>query len=214
MNDGKQYLEELDGLFQGFLDKIKKLKGNDEAAYHELVEVLHSIVKKETELRDKCDIGVRFNVIHTQLQVLAHNVEEAVQELIKEQACIVEKNVFTLKEDEALVYVYLFNAQGNSLKTWRKLLLPSALIEHSVNRPVYAERSQVEEVIRGKANKDQHAYVEIVVKKEDILNAASKKPLQSQCELLRVRQGSLKTANIRAFVHVDKSYTTDNKDLF
>ena len=215
MSDEKRYLTELIDKLNDYSNQIKSLRGDDVEICKQLIDILRSIVKIEDELREDCSMGVRFNVVRAQLQSLLEEIEQEVTYFLNTQASKEGQNSLEIKEGERLVYVYLFNAQGMALKTWQNLLLQSALIEHSVNRPIYAEKEQIEAVLRAKSNKEQHAYIEIVIKDDDILKTAKSGALQDQYGyvLLRVRQGSLRTENIRSFFHEDSEYSVSSDGI-
>ena len=119
-----------------------------------------------------------------------------------------EKSIQPLADDEMIVYVDLINAQGKLLSTWQKMLAPRALREHSVNRPIYADFSHIEELVRSKKNPVSHGFIEAVIKKADILvpleECTCTGPLGHP--LLRLKQGALLLKNVRFFYHLDKKY--------
>lgn len=49
-----------------------------------------------------------------------------------------------------MVYVYLYNATGADLQTWRKLLSQAVFYEHSINRPIYVDESAIRDYLRFK----------------------------------------------------------------
>jgi len=209
MSDEKRYLTELETYLGECAQHIKSLvdAADDDKANTEVHEALQSAVDKEGELRENCEIGVRFNVVNTQLQAAVEKFDKAVG-IGEEKGEEAAKAEAGLAEDETLVYVYLFNAHGMALRTWQNLLLPSAFFEHSVNRPIYADKEHVEAVLRAKPNKDRHAYVEVVIKKDDIFQTTGGQDLQDKYghPLLRLRQGALKPKNAQYFFHKDTKY--------
>jgi hypothetical protein len=106
-----------------------------------------------------------------------------------------------------LVYVYLYNAQGITFKTWQKMIGPGVFYEYSVNRPIYREQGLVESFIRSKANKQQHAYLVIAIKKEHILSAdadSSKDAINQP--LIKVKEGELKINRLISFNYNGHEY--------
>lgn len=167
---------------------------NNKEQQEQLLSLVKAAVQKDSELRESHQIGDRFRFVRDRLQALAAHVEEQLAHLRK----VDEKIVSEQADDETIVYVYLFNAQGIILQTWQKMLTPSVFYEHSVNRPIYADKSQIEAFIRSKANKTQHAYLAIHLKKTDILPGLGvKDPIGG--ELIKVKEGSLKFNRLVAF---------------
>lgn len=204
MSDEKRYLEELGRKLDEYVSKVQLLpSGND---YEKLRELLNEILTVEKELRESCEIGTRFNVIRTQLEILLDKFEKevtAVSSVLKE----IQKVDRKLKEDEILIYVYLFNSQGGVVKTWQRLLSQDALMEHSVNRPIYINKDEILKVLEYKTDKLQHSYLEVAIRKYDIVKPTSG-PIKDQngFDLLKIRQSSLKVENIYSFFHNGKVY--------
>ena|SRR3990167_569389 len=173
-----------------------------------LLKLMRDILEHDEALRKKYQIGEKFRFIRDRLQTLFSKVEEQVM-VFRETS--EQSKGKTITEDEILVYVYLYNAQGLLFKTWQKMVSAEVLYEYSVNRPVYAEHSQVESFIRNKSNKAQHAYLTIAIKKQDILLSAEKEPLKDPLghTLLKVREGSLHVDRIISFVHNGLTYILD-----
>src|SRR5579862_525601 len=137
---------------------------NDKELKNKLIELMQSVIKQDNELREKFQIGDKFRFIRDRLKALLTNVETSLAELKFEDEIKSE----SAAEDETIVYVYLFNAQGLVLQTWQKMVNGNVFYEHSVNRPIYTEKPHVEAFIRGKTNKAQHGYLSVVIKKLDI----------------------------------------------
>jgi intracellular multiplication protein IcmQ len=209
MSDEKRYLEELSHQLDEYAARVRKIpSGGDHEKLHQL---LQEILVVEKNLRESCGIGTRFNVIRTQLQSLLKRFEE---EIAGTQGGDQEgyQAKRKLSEDEIFVYVYLFNTQGANLKTWQKLLLQDALAEHTINRPIYANKEEIMQVLRAKPNKVQHAYLEIAVNKRDIIPYTRLKD-QYGFNLLRLKQNALKVESICVFFYNDKEYRFVNGDF-
>jgi hypothetical protein len=202
MADEKLYLKELGEKLNQSIARIKKFTTVESNV--DLIKELGNIVNIEKKIRQRCGIGARFKVISTQLQGILKKFTERVQRM---QSAMqkTEKTVDVLTEDEMLVYVHLFNAQGATLKNWQNLLLPRALVDHSVNRPIYAKQKDIEQALRSKPNKEQHSYLVIKIKKADVLQNKDLRDAQG-FSLLRVKHGALETDNIKEFVHNDQKY--------
>lgn len=205
MSDEKAYLQELTRKLDESIAKLETLDP-DEPVDDDTFEILQEVLEAEHQLRKHHDIGVRFNILKSQLETLFHKVEEEVGFASQQRANAQDPN--TLPADEALVYVSLFNAHGNVLYNWQKLLTPKSLFEHSVNRPVYQEQTEIDSMLARKPNQDQHAYLIVAVKKTDIMADAQTTSLRDPqgYPLLRLKQGALKPEKIKAFVHKAHEY--------
>lgn len=206
MNE-KQYLQDLKQHMDECIKELKELD-QDELVDQDTFSIIKKTVEAEEILRKQHDVGVRFNVLRSQLRSLLDEVDKAIH-ANKPKAPPIKND--TLDAHSRFVYVCLFNAQGDKTNTWPKLLNPQALLDHSVNRPIYASKEGIEAMLRAKANKNQQGYIEVAIKKDDVLNAndpnAFKDPLGF--ELVRIKQGALKMENIRTFTHNTKSYTVN-----
>lgn len=167
-----------------------------------LLQLMRDAVQHDNELREKHQIGEKFRFIRDRLKALLSRIEESLITLQKET----EDKADKVLEDETLVYVYLFNAQGLALQTWQKMLNPAVFYEYSVNRPIYTEKSHVESFIRGKTNKAQHGYITIAIKKQDISKTeASSKDIIGN-PLIKVKEGSLNFKRMFSFTHNGHDY--------
>lgn len=173
---------------------------NNKEQQEQLLSLVKAAVEKDKALRESHQIGDRFRFVRDRLQALEAQVEEQLAYLRKAD----EKVVSEQADDETVVYVYLFNAQGIILQTWHKMLTPSVFYEHSVNRPIYADKSQIEAYIRSKANKTQHAYLALHLRKTDILPGIVKDAIGG--ELIKVREGSLKFERLVSFNFSGQDY--------
>ncbi len=211
MTDEKAYLQELTNQLDQTIEKLHKLE-QQEPVDNETQQIIQDAVQAEQQLRQNHDIGVRFNILKTQLLSLSNKIDKELGEKQKQPATN-HTNADKLSENETLVYVSLFNAQGNILNSWQKLLEPKALYDHSVNRPIYANQKEIEEMLRNKTNKNQNAYFIIVVNKNDIMANEETTTLRDPngFPLLRLKQGALKKGNIKLFVHKDINYKIDKK---
>ncbi len=163
-----------------------------------LMKIVNEAVNKDAELRAQLQIGEKFKFIRDRLAALKQHVEAALQTIQLDT----DQEQLVVDEDEQLVYVYLFNAHGIDLQTWIKMLHPSVYYEHSVNRPIYGAKEHVESVIRNKANRTQHGYIEVAVKKAMILkkdDAGLKDNIGNP--LLKIKEGSLKPDRLISFYH-------------
>lgn len=165
-----------------------------------LLQLIRNAVSQDKQLREKYNIGEKFRFIRDRLQALLARVEENLQ--LFETAA--QQNKDLLLPDETLIFVHLFNAQGVILHTWHKMLNPSVFYEYSINRPIYAEKKFVETFIKSKTNPNQHAYLTIAIKKQDVMSLASDTEHATDLignPLIKVREGSLKFNRLIIFTH-------------
>lgn len=171
-----------------------------------LLQLIHSAVSQDAKLRADLQIGDKFRFIRERLLALQQHIE-MVMDTIKVE---VVENKDELAEDEQLVYVYLFNAHGIDIKSWVKMVHPSVYYEHSVNRPIYAAKEHVEAVIRGKANRIQHGFLTIAMKKAAILKQGDDAPKDNIGNpLLKIKEGSLKPERLISLTHNGHTYVVN-----
>lgn len=177
-----------------------------------ILQLIQEAVKQDNDLRAQFKVGEKFRFIRDRLNALLSRVEENLTTLQKES----EQKLTQLQEDEALVYVYLFNAQGLVLKTWQKMVAPSVFYEYSINRPIYADKTAIESYIRSKSNKVQHGYLTVAVKKENILalpeSASSSKDTLGH-PVIKVKEGSLHFDKLFSFTHNNIEYMLSDGEL-
>ena len=165
---------------------------------------IKAAMHEDQQLRDKYQIGDKFNFIHQQLQ---HYIDELQASVVHQTQEPVAKTV--LAHDECIVYVYLFNAHGMQKKTWQKMLNQHVLHEYSVNRPIYLDKQQVESFINSKANRMQHAYLAIAIKKEHIV-AEEPAMLDSLGQaLIKIKEGALQFHRLMTFHYNGHDYGQD-----
>lgn len=184
------------------------MSNDDREQRLQLIELVRGIIQHDGELREKYQIGERFRFVKDRLNALLEQLEKQAQ-----ASAPGEKKVAGggLAEDEVLVFVYLYNAQGILVNTWLKMLTPKLFYEYSVNRPIYADRLGIDTLIRFKTNKVQHGFLTVVVKKQDILNADAKDA--SGNAMVKVREGALKFERLVEFSHNEIDYTLSEEGV-
>src|SRR3990167_841469 len=176
----------------------------DRESKSELLNIVREALERDQQLRDKHHIGHKFKFIRDRLEALLKQVEEAVVILKQEE----EKKEYVISEDEVMVYFYLFNAQGIVLKTWQKMLNPAVFYEYSVNRPIYLSKNDMNAYLRSKTNQTQHAYIEVVIKKDDVLTKEGSEKSKDAIggPLIKVREGSLRFDRLIALIYNGNEY--------
>lgn len=170
--------------------------------YKKLHELLLETIKRDQELREKYKIGEKFRFIRDRLNSLKSQID---QNLAKMEEVKKEERREEPGPDETFVYVYLFNAQGLNLKSWQPMLSQRVFYEYSINRPIYAEKSQMEAYLRTKTNKNQNGFLTFIIKKADILPQVEPARDTINNPLIKVKEGSLKMENFLVL-------TTNNAD--
>lgn len=176
---------------------------NEKDAKQKLLQLIGNAVDLDNALREKYKIGEKFRFIRDRLRALQARVEENLQ-VAQEEASASDKVV---GEDEVIVYVYLFNAQGLVLQSWQKLLSPSVFYEFSVNRPIYAEKAHIETFVRNKPNKPQHGFLSIIIKKSAVITIPGIELKDASGHILvKVKEGSLDFDRMISFTHLEEEY--------
>ncbi|HEX4044817.1 MAG TPA: type IVB secretion system protein IcmQ [Gammaproteobacteria bacterium] len=211
-NYSVQYLVKTSENFSAWMEECDKLSALPHTAKKEQKESISKLARtmlaEDKALRDQFQIGDKFRFIRDRTQAVVTKIDESMLEMQQEERVYVK----ALVEDEVEVYVYLYNSHGLSLKTWVKMVNPSVYYEYSVNRPVYVEKAHIQQVIRNKTNKMQHAFLTIAVKKTDILpttDEALRDPVGHP--LVKVKEGALHAEKLIAFTHNDMDYVVDHR---
>lgn len=177
---------------------MSEIKGQKET----LLQLVRDAIRRDNELRDEFKVGDKFRFIRDRLLALQARLEESLATLQKET----ETKEIVIAEDEIVVHVYLFNALGINVQTWKKMVSPSVFYEYSVNRPIYAEKAHIDSFIRSKTTKVQHAYLSFAVKKVDILSVAEVMKDTIGNPLLKVKEGAFKPKRVISFTHNEIVY--------
>lgn len=180
---------------------------NDRDQRLKLIELVRDIIQHDEHLREKYQIGERFRFVKDRLIALLDQLEKQAKLLEPEKK---KEAGGGLAEDEVLVFVYLFNAQGILVNTWQKMLTPKLFYEYSVNRPIYADKIGIDTLIRFKTNKVQHGYLTVAMKKSDILSADAKDSAGNT--MLKVKEGSLRFERLVSFSHNEIDYVLNEEN--
>ncbi|MCP3679474.1 MAG: hypothetical protein GY782_04090 [Gammaproteobacteria bacterium] len=202
------FLKELQEAFTRYAEEARdvedQMEHDVESATIRLRELLAKIKQTEMTLREKYRVD-RFKVFPRELQQLIDKVDTAAPVVLGEGAEEEDSGAVGLQEGETYIYIYLFNSQGSQLSSWQKLVTAGALEEHAVSRPIYAKVEHVEEMLRTKPFIEQHAYLEVKIKKSDIADDLTLHDSLNH-PVVRLKEGALKTGNIIRFRHKNKNY--------
>ena len=104
------------------------------------------------------------------------------------------------------VFVSLYSSNGMALRSWEQILVN--LPHQMISRPIYADESKLQSLIKTKENKLNEAYVAIHVEQTDILPlSAERTPIDKLgTSLLSLKDKSLKLENITRFIHLSDVY--------
>ncbi len=184
---------------------------NEHEQHEKLIQLIREALQQDSQLRTKHEVGEKFRFVRDRLQTILERLEKHLPAAAPD-----EENIAAQVDDEVVVYVYLYNAQGVALRSWSAMLVPKVFYEHSVNRPVYAEKSHIDALIRSKANKVQHGCLAIIVKRHDIVLPVESSKLQDALgnPLIKVKEGSLRFDKLVAFTHNGEDYLINAQGEF
>jgi hypothetical protein len=182
---------------------------NEKEQLAKLIGLIQEAIQQDERLRQTYQVGEKFRFISDRLKTLLEHIQK---ETVTHEKKIKIAEEVKVEEDETLVYVHLYNAQGLVVRTWQAMITPKAYFDFSVNRPLYLEKSHIEDFIRTKPNNVQHAYLIVAMKKERILpihEEGIRDPLGNP--LIKIKEGSLHYERTVAFVHNGVSYQCNEK---
>lgn len=152
---------------------------------------LSALGKKFEKIRDefKNDIGKSFLNTHD----LNTNTDKAL-----------------LKPDQKELFVAIYNAQGQDLGLWAKIIYN--LTNQFVSRPIYMNDSSVKEMIRSKVNLRNEGYVSIYVYENDFLDIPEeRRPKDKLGNLLcQLKERVITEEKINKFYHESGIYEYKN----
>lgn len=178
---------------------------NDQELSVALVEAIEEAVESEKKIRKSAFLDQKPSFVSTQLENLLARLKKNLAPFLRPVAP--PESAATIASDERVVYIYLFNAQGQSLRGWRTSLSPAVFKGSSVHHPVYSTKAQVQHLIRTKRDPSQHGFVEVKVKKSDVINEDGVDDLGQP--LVRLKYGVLDASNILSFVTMENAYTLE-----
>ncbi len=133
---------------------------------------------------------------------------EALAELALLKTNTGKKSITTqpIAENEAEVYISLFQSDGYNISKWAMQL--RSLDRYVVGRPIYQNIADIEKRIRLRAASGNEAYVAVAVKKSDIQSDVFGATLKDQFDhpLLQLKESAVRNGRINAFVHQGTRY--------
>lgn len=178
------------------------------ASVDEHVKELKRLVEIITDLKSKIppDSGLYLTNVSKKLT----GFQEEAEDLINQFTAGTQKTKKGHAEGETtgrtIIYISLFQTDPDDLKKWQSTV--RRISEYSLARPIYRKPSHIEEMIRSRPDPRKEAYAEVSVLDSDIIRAyAGKSETDSRGhELLTVKEGAVKPANVRKFVHGNETY--------
>ena len=175
----------------------------------EIIELVRQAIADDKQRRQQFKVGDKYSFISENLNSILRNLEANLD--VSEQAEAVQLPPWhrELADNERVVYIYLYNAQGKNPKVWQQLLSRKSMNEYSFSRPIYTKREHVEKILKSRDHCANHAFISVVVKKNHIIDS----PLTDNFGNPRVRllEGSLDADNIVEFVHREREYYRDSR---
>ena len=186
------------------MGSYSKMSIDEERKKHtQLIQLVRDTIQQDVSLREKYEVGDKFRFVRDRLNTLLSDLEtHALAAKTTEQAVTSQE-----ASNEALVYVYLYNAQGAVLRSWVTMLTPKVFYEYSVNRPIYADKTAIENVLRAKSSRQQHAYLTIAVDRASILPSNTKDTAGNPT--IKVKEGALNFKKLVAFTYNNDDYVLD-----
>ena len=183
---------------------------SDKQQNRQIIDLVREVIEEDKARREKFKIGEQYDFIPEKLQTILKRLEDNLdysEEPITSSIPPWHRNI---AEDEQVVFIYLYNAQGKDIHVWERLLSIKSLAEQCFSRPVYLNRSDAEKVLRHRDNAPQHAIVSVIVKKNHIITSQTLlDPLDNQ--QVRLTENSLKTDNLIELLHQEKTYYRDHR---
>lgn len=185
---------------------LKELSQKEEGM--ESAGIIQEALTRDEQLREKYQMGEKFRFIRDRLL----KAKECLGDVSAAAVETKQGQTIKIEEDEMLVYVHLYNAQGMSIRTWQSLITAKALFDFSVNRSIYREKQHIDSFIQAKTNKVQHGYLTIVVKKSCIHSTPESELKDAMGNMLaKIKEGSLRYEKLVSFTHNNQDYVTNEK---
>lgn len=173
-----------------------------------IIDIVRQAIVDDQSRREKFKVGDQYSFIPEKLQAILKRLED---NLDYSETAVSSVPVWyrEIAEDEQVVFIYLYNAKGKDRHVWERLLSNTSFAEQCFSRPIYSDKSDVEKVLRSRGDLSHHAFITVVVKKNNVLTSNQQDSIGGQ--LVRLTENSLKTANIIEFFHLGKTYYRDHR---
>ncbi len=190
------------------LEAVDRLHEPQAVIDHEKIQIYRNLLKivEKCLARANWDVSLFFQNIGQRIQTMRDKIQDCLTAYEAEiQAADSAEKSHIQKEGMILIYVSLYQSDGDNLRKWAALL--DNITRLSIGRPVYRDESAVIHVIRAKAEPKRDAYVAVYVSEDDIIEPLGGIQPRDRAgnELLTVREGTIKPENIFEFVHNNAS---------
>jgi Dot/Icm secretion system protein IcmQ len=146
--------------------------------------------------------------------LLLHNIKSELQEhmdtLLEQREQLLEiaapatTKLATLKPNQRVIYVTLYQVDGYSMPKWSQRL--SSLERYNLSRPVYGSEEEVQKALRSRGYPVTEAYVSVIVDKDMVRSLDNPAKDRWGQELISLKEKAVKQSNILQFVHSHKHY--------
>lgn len=173
-----------------------------------IIETLRKTLADSQAANQKFRVGEKFSYVEDKLQNMINKLENNL-DFREEEKVNLPPWHRELAENERVIYIYLYNAQGKDPKVWQRLLSRKSMQDYSFSRPIYAKREYAEAILSNRDHCANHAFIAVVVKKNHIIENNVKDNFGNP--RIRLLEGSLDADNIIEFVHRKRAYYRDNR---
>lgn len=104
------------------------------------------------------------------------------------------------------LFIGLYCSDGFNVFSWERIVVN--LPDQMVSRPVYAHEEDIKEMIRGKSNKINEAYISAFVDTDAIIHLPPEKTLYDKLNkpMVSLKDGAVRLDNLHRFVHLTGIY--------
>jgi intracellular multiplication protein IcmQ len=140
------------------------------------------------------------------------DIANVLKEEFESQGFVAEQAFPPVDPENAIVlYIALYQTDGNTLEKWEKQL--SSILKIAQSRPIYDEESKVINTLRSNLDRATDAYVKVLVDKNEIIDSARVMKDRLGQGLITVSITAIRPENIVEFIHQGKRYNFLNKKL-
>ncbi|MCW5589612.1 MAG: Dot/Icm secretion system protein IcmQ [Legionellales bacterium] len=185
------------------LNFADRMRAKPEEIEQEKIRIYRNLLKVVEKCFRSADwsISLFFQGIGNRIRAMRDEIRQTLNEATEFLNPNLDNASSQLRAGMKIVYVSLYQADGNNFNKWQALL--TNITRLSIGRPVYESERDIQAVIRAKAEPRRDAYVALYVREEDIIP-----PLggihprdRSGNQLLTIREGAIKPENIHEFIH-------------
>ena len=175
-----------------------------------IIDIVRRAIDDDKARREKFKIGDQYGFIPEKLSSILKRLENNLD--YSQEAAAISRPAWyrELADDEQVIYIYLYNAQGKDKFVWERLLSSQSLSEYSFSRPIYLDRANIEKILRNRGDSPTHAFIAIIVKKKNIIATQNSADPEGN-QRIRLAEKSLSPDNIIEFFHGGQRYYRDQR---